>query len=259
MDTDLDAAPGMGLLVLLLAVAAGTLAGVVGFGSAVILLPVCTLAFGPRATVPILTIAALLGNLSRAWFSRREVDLRAAALYLLGGIPGALVGARLFVRIDTPGLPLVFGSFLILAVPGRRWARRARLTLRRPHLPLLGAAMGLLSALVSTTGPVNAPFFLALGLTGGAYLGTEALGAAGVHLAKALAYGRLRVGGPDELLAGLGIGAALSIGAALGRRLVERLPAARFVRLVEALLILSGLLLIGEGVAGLVEARAGPR
>ncbi len=56
-------------VILFLTMVAGTIGGAVGFGSAVILLPVCTFAFGPVAAVPILTLAALIDNLSRAYFS----------------------------------------------------------------------------------------------------------------------------------------------------------------------------------------------
>jgi uncharacterized membrane protein YfcA len=47
------------------------LAAVAGFGGAAILLPLLVAAFGVREAIPILTVAQLLGNLSRAWFSLR--------------------------------------------------------------------------------------------------------------------------------------------------------------------------------------------
>lgn len=235
------------LIVAVVAVAAGTLAGVVGFGSAVILLPLCSYAFGAREAVPILTVAALLGNLSRAWVSRREVDWPAVGLYLLGGVPGAIFGALSFVRIEARGLPILFGLFVIASVPGRRWANRADLRVRQWHLPIIGAVMGLISALVSSAGPINAPLFLSYGLVGGAYLATEALGAAGIHMTKALIYGRFAVAQPEQLAVGVLVGACLMIGSYLGKRVVERLDRARFVAVVEALLLLSGLILIGQG------------
>lgn len=241
------------VLVATLAVAAGTLAGVVGFGSAVILLPVCSYAFGPRAAVPVLTIAALLGNLSRAWVSRREIDWNAVGLYLLGGIPGALLGSILFIRVEARGLPIAFGLFVIASVPGRRWAKRARLEVRPVHLPVLGAVMGTLSAVVSTTGPINAPFFLSYGLVGGAYLATEALGAAGVHVTKALVYGKFAVGRPSEAAAGVGVGLCLVVGSYLGKRIVSRLDPARFVAAVEVLLVVSGVILIGQGALAIFK------
>jgi uncharacterized membrane protein YfcA len=48
---------------------AGTLSGIVGFGSSIMLMPVLVIAFGPREAVPIMAVAAVMANLSRvlAW------------------------------------------------------------------------------------------------------------------------------------------------------------------------------------------------
>lgn len=57
------------LVVALVAVAglvASVLSAVTGFGGAAILLPVLVAVFGVRDAVPILTVAQLLGNASRA-------------------------------------------------------------------------------------------------------------------------------------------------------------------------------------------------
>ncbi|MCK6585995.1 MAG: sulfite exporter TauE/SafE family protein [Polyangiaceae bacterium] len=246
-----DLTPSLLVLTAVLALAAGTLGGVVGFGSAVILLPLCNFLFGPRAAVPVLTIAALLGNLSRAGVSFREIDWKAVGLYLSGAVPAALAGSILFVKLEAQWLPALFGGFVIASVPARRWAKRNDLTMKAKHLPVLGAAMGFLSAIVSTTGPLNAPFFLSYGLVGGAYLATEALGAAGVHITKALVYGRFQVAETRELVAGLAIGACMIAGSYLGKKLVSRIEPARFIQVVEVLLIVSGAIMIGQAVLAL--------
>ena len=55
---------------------AGTVSGAAGFGGALLLLPVLTLTTGAKAAVPILTVAQLLGNLSRAGFGWRDIRWR---------------------------------------------------------------------------------------------------------------------------------------------------------------------------------------
>jgi len=68
---------------------AGTVGGVVGFGTSIMLMPALVLVFGPREAVPIMAIAAIMANASRvaAWW--REVDWRATAAYSATGIPAA--------------------------------------------------------------------------------------------------------------------------------------------------------------------------
>ena len=65
------------LLVLAVGLAAGTLSGVIGTGSSMLLMPVLVLLFGPQQAVPIMAIAAIMGNFGKvlAWW--REIDWRA--------------------------------------------------------------------------------------------------------------------------------------------------------------------------------------
>lgn len=236
--------PLLVLLLLGLAILAGTIGGVVGFGSIVILLPATTFLFGPQQAIPILTVAALMGNLSRAAFSWQEADWPAVATYGAGAVPAAILGAFIFVSIDAALVQRLLGLFLLLMLPGRRWAARQSLAVKRWQLFPLGVAMGLLSGIVGTVGPINAPFFLAYGLVKGAYLATEALGAAAVHVTKAAVYGRFALIDAETLARGLFIGLGLLAGAWLGKRIVLRLEAPAFVRLVEALLAASALWMI---------------
>jgi uncharacterized membrane protein YfcA len=73
-------------IVLAIGLVAGTLGGIVGFGTSIMLMPVLVLVFGPREAVPIMAIASIMANASRvaAWW--REVDWRACA----AGMPVAL-------------------------------------------------------------------------------------------------------------------------------------------------------------------------
>ena len=62
------------LMLGLAALAASTLAALTGFGGAAVLLPVLILVFGVLEAVPILTVAQLIGNGSRVWFNRRDLN-----------------------------------------------------------------------------------------------------------------------------------------------------------------------------------------
>jgi hypothetical protein len=236
--------PLLWLPLLAVALVAGTLGGVVGFGSAVILLPVCAYVFGASEAIPVLTVAALIGNLSRAAFSWRETDWPAVLIYVLGSVPFAALGALLFVQLDAALIHRLLGAFLLLMIPARRWAVHHNMTVQRRHLMPLGAVMGLLSGVVGTVGPINAPFFLAYGLVKGAYLATEALGAAAVHLTKSAVYGRFAALDPETLGYGLAIGLALIVGSWFGKQIVMRLEASAFIRMIEVLLGLSGTLML---------------
>jgi uncharacterized membrane protein YfcA len=63
-----------------------------------VLLPILVASFGIGEAIPILTVPQLIGNGSRVWFNRRELDCRVVAWIALGGIPPALIGGMLFAR-----------------------------------------------------------------------------------------------------------------------------------------------------------------
>ncbi|MGE5112224.1 MAG: sulfite exporter TauE/SafE family protein, partial [Acidobacteriaceae bacterium] len=98
------------------ALVASTLAAISGFGGAAVLLPILVASFGMREAIPILTVAQLIGNGSRVWFNRRELDWRVVAWFAVGGIPLALIGGMLFARAPLPLLTRLLGLFLILIV-----------------------------------------------------------------------------------------------------------------------------------------------
>jgi uncharacterized membrane protein YfcA len=104
----------------------------------------------------------------------------------------------------------------------------------------VGAVIGYLTGIVVSTGPINAPFFLAHGLVKGAYLGTEAMGSLAVYGAKALTFRAFDALPMATLMRGLTIGASLMGGAFIAKRLVLRLDATRFQLLMDGLLLVAG-------------------
>jgi uncharacterized membrane protein YfcA len=238
---------GAALLVGAAGLVASTLAGVTGFGGAAVLLPVLVVAFGVRDAVPILTVAQLIGNGSRVWFNRRELDLRVVAWFALGGVPLALLGGALFARAPLSGLTRLLGAFLLLVVV---WRHVRPTTTVRPSLrafAFIGAGASFLSALLGSVGPLMAPFFLAYGLVRGAYIGTEALATVVMHVAKLIAYGQGALLPEASILAGLGIGPIMVLGSWTGKHIVDRLPERAFILLIEGTMTAAGLLFLIRG------------
>lgn len=92
------------------ALVASTLAAVTGFGGADVPLPVLVPVFGVRAAVPILTVAQLIGNGSRIWFNRTELNWKVVAWFALGGVPMALAGGLLFAKAPVPARTRLLGA-----------------------------------------------------------------------------------------------------------------------------------------------------
>lgn len=228
---------------------AATLAAVTGFGGAAVLLPVLVSAFGIRAAVPILTVAQLIGNASRVWFNRRELRWNVVAWFALGGIPAALIGGYLFSAAPLTGLTRLLGAFLLLVVVWRHVRPKLNQTFPTPAFVGIGAGASLISALLGSVGPIMAPFFLAYGLMKGAYIGTEALSTVVMHVFKLIAYGQTAVLTASDVWTGLALGPVMVGGSFLGKRIVDRVPEKAFVWIIEAVLVLAGVVFLVFGAA----------
>lgn len=237
------------LLILALGLVAGTVGGVVGFGGSTIVLPALVLTFGPKEAVPIMGIAGFLANLARVAVWWREVDWRAALVYSLTGIPAVILGARTFLTLDARLVEAVLGVFMIVMIPIRRWFLARKFSIGLPGLAAAGAGIGFLTGMVSSTGPINTPFFLAFGLSKGAYIATEALGSFSVYFTKSIVFQRLGALPWDVAVRGLIVGAAMMLGSWFAKGIVERMQAHQFDLVMDALMLAAGLVMLWGSLA----------
>lgn len=222
------------------ALVASVLSAVAGFGGAVVLLPVLALVFGVRDAVPILTVAQLVGNASRVWFNRREVCWPVVGWFAVGSVPLGVLGGVVFATAPLPVLSRAVGALLILVVACRHLLPKKTRTIPQWAFAPVGAANSFISAVAGTAGPLTAPFFLAFGLVKGAYIGTEAVTAVVTHATKIAVYGTADLMTTKGVVVGLLLGVFMVGGTYLGKRLVDRVSEAAFVRIVEAVLAAAG-------------------
>ena len=234
------------IVLALAALLASTLAAVTGFGGAAVLLPALVALFGIREAVPILTVAQLIGNASRVWFNRVEVNWRVVGWFALGAVPFALLGGFLFAKAPLAALTRLLGAFLLLVVVWRHIHPKPK-SFPVASFAGIGAGASFLSALLGSVGPIMAPFFLAYGLVKGAYIGTEALSTVVMHIVKLIAYRQTAVLTLSGALIGLGLGPVMILGSFLGKRILDRLPEKVFVAIIEGVLIVAGLLFLDRG------------
>jgi len=237
------------VLVLLLGLVAGTLGGMVGFGTSIMVMPALVVVFGPREAVPIMAVASSMANASRvvAWW--RKVDWRVVAWYSVTGAPAAVLGAATLLVLPAHTVEAVLGLFFVVMISLRRWMTRQQWHLRLPHLAVVGAVIGFVTGIVVSTGPINVPFFLAYGLVKGAFLSTEAMASLLIYAAKTLTFGGLGALPLASVGKGLVIGCSLMAGAFIAKRCVRALDAEKFKLLMDGLLLVAGGTMLWAAVA----------
>ena len=232
------------LLVLGVGLLAGMLSGVIGTGSSMMLMPVLVMLFGPQQAVPIMAIAAIMGNLGKvlAWW--REVDWRACAAYCSTAVPGAALGVRTLLALPPHAVELALGIFFLAMVPTRRWLARRSIKFSLLHLALIGGVVGFLTGIVVSTGPITVPVFMSYGLVKGAFLATEAAGSLAVYGTKVAVFKYFGALPLHVIFDGLITGSALMAGSFAARHVVVRMSPNTFKLVVDGLMLSSGLSLL---------------
>lgn len=231
-------------VILALGLVGGVIGGIVGFGGSTILMPILVLAFGPKDAVPIMGIAGMLANLARVVVWWRQVEWRAAAVYAAAGIPAVVVGARLFLALDPRLVEAVLGIFMIVMVPVRRWFMRQQMRVGLAGLAAGGGAIGFLTGLVASTGPISTPLFLAFGLVKGGFIATEALGSLAIYITKISVFGQAGVLTADIAVRGAILGATMMTGAWIAKRFVNAMDGQQFRQLIDGLMLVAGVAMI---------------
>jgi len=224
-----------------------TIAGVAGFGGGVVALPVLVWVFGVREAIPILAISQLLSTASRVWLHRDGINWPVVRSFSLGALPMSVAGSFVFISMDTTALVRILGAMMLLFVVYTRLPIGRNFTMKLWGFPPLGAATGFGSAFLGIPGPFAVVFYLAYGLAASPYIGTSSLGMALIQVPKLIIFGgggllTLRV-----LLLGLGLGAIAALTAYLGRWILGRVSERVFPRIITAMLLVSGIVLLVRG------------
>lgn len=215
------------VILLIGAFIAAAISGAAGFGGALLLLPLLTRVVGVEAAVPLLTLAQLIGNLSRVSFNFAAIQWQPVGLFLIGAIPAAVLGALSFVTLPDDLAVRAIGAALL----GFALLKMTGVLKFQPSRALLiagGALTGFLSGLIGSAGPLGAAIFLSLNLPPMAYIASEAVTAVAMHGVKLAVYGTRLSLDPQFWPLALALGVAMILGTWASKRITEKLSPDRF-------------------------------
>jgi uncharacterized membrane protein YfcA len=222
------------------------------------LLSVMLLFLEPLVAIPLHGVVQLASNASRAAIQRRHVRWSILARYAAPLLPMGFVGLAVAQALSPALGRALIGVFVLLAT----WAPAALLLGAHPERVEpgrrflgLGAVVGVLNMTVGATGPLIAPFFLDLGLTRQAIVGTKAACQTAGHLAKIAVFGVAGFAFAAYLVPLAVLSGAVVVGTWAGSRLLDRVSEVWFRRLYRSVLTLIALrLVLGEALGVLGSA-----
>lgn len=231
------------------------LSGVLGMAGGITLLAVLLLYLPPLVAIPLHGVIQLVSNGSRVVAQRRHARFDWILWYTLPLVPAGVLGLAVARALPETALEAAIGTVVLVAtwLPARRGSAPARRgsappAASRPRLRFLtlGGCSGFLNMVVGATGVLIDPFFLGLGLSRQALVGTKAACQALGHLAKVGLFGAAGFAFAEHAPL-LALGSACAVGGTwLGSRLLDRLSEETFLWLYRGVLTLLALRLLWQ-------------
>jgi uncharacterized protein len=232
------------LAIVALAVFSAIAGGVAGYGTGALMPLVLVPMVGAAPVVPIIAISAMFSNTARVTAFRRFVDLRRAVIALVVALPACALGAWLYTLLTGRGAALVIGATLIATVPLRRLLKSRGHQLGEKGFVAGSAAWGFLMGGTTGAGVILLSLMMAAGLEGAAVIATDATVSVITGLVKVAVFGAAGVLTPQVIvIAGL-IGAVVFPCTFLAKLIVERLPVHVHTVLLDAVVIIGGVVMI---------------
>jgi uncharacterized membrane protein YfcA len=232
------------LVIAAMGVLTSLIGGVAGYGTGALMPLVLVPIVGAEPIVPIIAISALMTNTSRATAFRPSIDWRRALIVLVAATPTCVLGAWGYTRLTSAGVMVLIGSMLALSVPLRRALRSRGFHVDDKRLGIASIAWGVLVGGTSGAGVILLSMLMAAGLDGSAVIATDAVISVALGVVKLLVFGLAGVITGQVVAVALLIGFVAFPGAFLARALVARLPIHIHAALLDAVVMLGGVVMI---------------
>ena len=231
------------------ALLAGAVASVAGFGIGSLLTPALAPALGTKLAVALISIPHFVGTALRLWRLRQWVNRQVLLGFGIASAAGGLVGALFHSAAGSSTLALVFGILLLLAGTTEITGLARRVELKGAAAWAAGGLSGLFGGLVGNQGGIRSAALLGFHLSRHAFVATATAIALAVDAARMPVYfavqGQAILGQWPLLLVTV---AGVVVGTLLGERVLARVPERIFRRIVALLILLLGVYMI-VGVA----------
>lgn len=239
------------IVLALVAVLAGAVASVVGFGIGSLLTPLLAVRVGTQLAVAAISIPHACATGLRFWRLRTHIDRRVLVSFGITSAAGGLAGALLHSFATNRALAILFGVILVFVGTSELTGLARRMRFNGWVAWIAGAVSGVFGGLVGNQGGIRSAALLGFDVDKQAFVATAtAIGlvvdAARMPVYFATQWREITRIWPLVLIATAG---AL-VGTLVGVRTLRRIPERVFRRIVAIILILLGMYMVTRGNTG---------
>src|SRR5262245_16691386 len=213
------------IAVFVVALIAGGVAAVSGFGIGSLLTPLLAPHFGTKLAVAVVSVPHLIATAVRFATLKEHVNRRVFLGFGILSAVGGLVGALLHARADTPSLSMVFGGLLLFAGITGLSGVADRMRFGRKTAWVAGALSGLFGGFVGNQGGIRSAALLGFDVSKEELVATATASALIVDGARMPVYfatqSREIIGAWPEILVAI---VGVLVGTLWGVKILRRLP-----------------------------------
>lgn len=235
------------IILAIVAVVAGAIASLAGFGIGSLLTPLLAVKTGIGIAVAGVSIAHFFGTALRFFLIRRFINKRILISFGLTSAAGGLVGALLHNTFQNVVLTIIFGCLLVFAGMSGLTGLTNKLRFKGVIIWIAGGISGFFGGMVGNQGSIRSAALLGFELDKEQFVATATGIALMVDVARVPIY--LWVQWPQIasiwqfiLIATIGV----IIGTFGGKKILEKLPENIFKKTVAAIILLIGILVLIE-------------
>ncbi|HEY0303646.1 MAG TPA: sulfite exporter TauE/SafE family protein [Longimicrobiales bacterium] len=237
------------LALLLVAILAGAVAAIAGFGIGSLLTPVLATQVPLKLAVAAVSIPHLLATAIRFVMMRAHVDRKLLWTFGIFSALGGLTGALAHKWASSPVLTIIFGGALLLASLSELTGVARRVRLRGAAAWLAGALSGILGGMVGNQGGIRSAALLGFATTRVTFVATATAVALLVDGARMPVYLWLEGRELLSLVKPIAIAClGCVIGTFWGRKLLDRIPENVFRKLIASLILALGGYMLAAGL-----------
>ena len=233
------------LAISIVAIVAGAIASVTGFGIGSVLTPTLSLWMDGKLAVAVVSVPHLLGTAIRFWMIKEHVDRHVMWRFGLASAAGGLVGALFQSAIAGSLLMIVLAVLLLFVAASELSGLAKRMRFTGVTAWMAGVLSGLLGGLVGNQGGIRSAALLGFSLPRDVFVATATAIALFVDGARMPVYA---VTAREELWAMRGpmliASAGVVAGTLAGVRVLRGIPETMFRKTVAIVLALLGIALL---------------
>jgi len=233
------------LILMLVAILAGGVACISGFGIGSLLTPILAFKIGTGIAVAGVSIAHFLGTAFRFWIWKQYVNKRVLLSFGVTSALGGLIGAIFHNIFQNVILTIIFGCLLVFAGISGLIGLSERLRFNGPAAWMAGALSGVFGGLVGNQGGIRSAAMFGFDLKGKEFVATATGIALAVDITRMPVY--LVIQSKEilniwPLIAVMSVG--VLIGTEIGIQVLPRIPEKLFKRIVSGIILLIGLFVL---------------